>query len=113
METILADWRQRWPAAFTKPVPLAVGISRHIKEALRAEDKAIDRKAIGVALHRWTMQGAYLRAIVRGESRRNLDGSEAGLPDDAARQYAQKLLDERAARQAAERERQKQEQLVD
>jgi hypothetical protein len=67
METILIDWRRRWPAAFTKPVPLAVGISRHIKEAQRAEGKAIDRKAIGVALHRWTMQGAYLRAIVRGE----------------------------------------------
>ena len=110
---MLADWRHRWPAVFTKPVPLAVGISRHIKEALRAEGKAIDRRAIGVALHRWTKQGAYLRAMVRGEIRRNLDGSEAGVPDDAARQYAQKLLDERAARQAAERERQKQEQLVD
>jgi sRNA-binding protein len=112
IETILADWRRRWPVVFSRPVPLAVGTSRHIKEALRAEGKAIDRKAIGVALHRWTTQGAYLRAIVRGEIRRNLDGSEAGVPDDAARQYAQTLLDERAARQA-ERERQQQEQLSD
>lgn len=101
MEVVLADWRARWPAAFTKPVPLALGISGHIKAVLRAEGKIVDRKTVGVTLHRWTMQGPYLRAVVRGEPRRNLDGSAAGVPDEAARQYAQKLLDERAARQAA------------
>jgi sRNA-binding protein len=101
MEVILVDWRARWPAVFTKPVPLAVGISGHIKAVLRAEGKVIDRKSIGVTMRRWTMQGAYLRAVMRGEMRRNLDGSAAGVPDEAARQYAQKLLDERAARQEA------------
>jgi len=101
MEVVLADWRARWPAVFAKPVPLAVGISGHIKAVLRAEGKVVDRKTIGVTLHRWTMQGTYLRAVVRGELRRNLDGSAAGVPDEAARQYAQKVLDERAARQAA------------
>ena len=101
MEVVLADWRARWPAAFTKPVPLALGISGHIKAVLRAEGKVVDRKTIGVTLHRWTMQGTYLRAVVRGDLRRNLDGSAAGMPDDAARQYAQKVLDERVARQAA------------
>ncbi|MDA8248198.1 MAG: ProQ/FINO family protein [Rhodospirillales bacterium] len=101
MEVVLADWRARWPAAFTKPVPLALGISGHIKTVLRAEGKVVDRKTIGVTLHRWTMQGTYLRAVVRGELRRNLDGSAAGVPDEAARQYAQTVLDERAARQAA------------
>jgi sRNA-binding protein len=43
--------------------------------------------------------------------RRNLDGSEAGVPDDAAREYAQKVLDERAARQA-ERKRREQERKL-
>ena len=107
MEAILADWRRRWPAVFTQPVPLAVGVAGKIRTALHAEGNTLDRKAMGVTVHRWTMQGAYLRAIARGEMRRNLDGSEAGVPDEAARQHAQKLLDERAARQA-ERERQKQ-----
>jgi hypothetical protein len=101
----------RWAAGtllrLTRPVPLTVGISRQIREALRAETQTIDRKAIGRSLHRWTMQGAYLYAITRGEVRRNLDGSAARVPDDAARQYARKLLDERAARRA-EQERQKQ-----
>lgn len=97
---LIAEWRERWPAAFTQPIPLAVGFSGQIKAALRAEGKPMDRKTVGVAIHQWTMQGAYLRAVARGEMRRNLDGSEAGLPDDAARQQAQKLLDERAARRA-------------
>jgi sRNA-binding protein len=101
MEVVLADWRARWPAAFTKPVPLALGISWQIKTALRAEGAVVDRKTIGVTMHRWTTQGAYLRAVLRGDLRRNLDGSAAGVPSEAALQYAQKLLDERAARQAA------------
>jgi ProP effector len=108
-EATLADWRKRWPATFTKPVPLAIGISGNIRAALRAEGKAVDRRTVGTTLHYWTMHGAYLRAVIRGDVRRNLDGSEAGVPDEAARQHAQKVLDERAARRA-ERDRQKQEQ---
>jgi sRNA-binding protein len=78
---------------------------------LRAEGKATDRKTFGLAIHSWTMHGAYLRAMARGETRRNLDGSEAGVPDDAAREFAQKVLDERAARQA-ERARRHQERRL-
>jgi sRNA-binding protein len=103
----------RWPAAFTKPVPLAVGITGQIKAALLAEGKLVeakDRKGIGVSLHSWTTQSAYLRALARGDARRNLDGSEAGFPDEDARTHAQKLLDERAMRQA-ERERLRRERL--
>src|SRR5271166_5730910 len=86
-DPILADWREPWPAAFTKPVPLAVGFSGQMKAALRAEGKAMDRKSFGIAIRCWTMQGAYLRAVARGEMRRNLDGTEAGIPDDAACPY--------------------------
>jgi hypothetical protein len=57
-----------------------VGTSRHVKEALRAEGQAVAHKVVGAVLHRWTMQGAYLRAVARGEMRRNLDGSLAGVP---------------------------------
>ena len=78
-----------------------VTVVRRAGLTLRAEGKCVARKTIGVTLHRWTMQGTYLRAVVRGELCRNLDGSAAGVPDEAARQYAQRLLDERAARQAA------------
>jgi sRNA-binding protein len=108
VEAIIADWRKQWPEVFTKPVPLAVGITGQIKAATRANDRTYDRKAFGMSIHIWTMQNSYLRALARGEMRRNLDGSGAGIPDEAARQAAQKLLDERAERQA-EKERQKKE----
>jgi sRNA-binding protein len=113
IEAHLADWRMRWPAVFTKPVPLAVGITGQIKAALLAEGKLVearDRKGIGVSLHSWTAKSAYLRAMARGDARRNLDGSEAGFPDEDARDHAQKLLDERAVRHA-ERERLRSERL--
>jgi sRNA-binding protein len=89
VEPILSDWHRRWPAAFRRPVPLAIGISRHIQEVLRSEGETNDRKTIGMALHRWTTQGAYLYALARGKMRRNLDGSASRVPDEAARQHAQ------------------------
>jgi sRNA-binding protein len=101
MEAMVADWRQRWPAAFTKPVPLAAGFTGHMRAALRADGQLENRKSFGVAVHAWTMQGAYLYAVMRGERRRNLDGSEAELPTEEARQEAKRLLTERAARRAA------------
>jgi len=109
---LIAEWRARWPAAFTKAVPLAAGFSGQIKAALRAEDRPIDRKTVSMAIHLWTRQSAYLRAVARGEMRRNLDGSEAGLPDDAACQEAQRLLDERAARHAERARRERERQLA-
>jgi hypothetical protein len=61
----------------------------------------------------WSVAGravpSDLHAVMRGEMRRNLDGSEAGVPDHEARQQAKKPLDERAVRHA-KRERQEQEQ---
>jgi hypothetical protein len=100
MEAMVADWRERWPAAFTKPLPLAAGFNGQMRAALRADGKLEDRKSFGVAVHAWTMQGAHLYAVMRGERRRNLDGSEAELPTEEARQEAKSMLAERAARRA-------------
>ncbi|HUB50104.1 MAG TPA: ProQ/FINO family protein [Acetobacteraceae bacterium] len=108
---LIADWRTRWPAAFTKPAPLAAGFSGQIKAAVRADGKPVDRKMLSLAIYLWTHQSAYLRAVARGEMRRNLDGSDANIPDDAARQEAQKLLDARAAKHA-ERARREQERKL-
>jgi sRNA-binding protein len=107
MEEMHGHWRQRWPAAFTKPVPLAVGFSGQMKAALRDEGITFDRKMFGIAIDAWTKQGAYLRAMMRGEMRRNLDGSDAGLPDETSRMEAKRILDERAARQLAQAQRER------
>ena len=91
----LADWRNRWPAVFTKPVPLAVGLARQIKRALPPD---FPRKEVGIAVHHWTQGGGYLRAVARGDTRRNLDGSEAGAPNEEAREQARQTLAERERR---------------
>ena len=90
-----ADWRNRFPAAFTKPVPLAIGIVRQIRQALPPGTGSRD---VSRAVHRWTQRPSYLKAVARGEARRNLDGSEAGVPDEAARDYARRTLAEREQR---------------
>jgi len=46
---------------------------------------------------------SYLRALARGDMRRNLDGSDAGVPTEDQRKHARQVL--------AERERRKLEQI--
>jgi len=91
---ILADWRARWPAVFTTPVPLAIGITR----AIKAELGRGHSRDVSSTLHHWTRRSAYLRAVARGDMRRNLDGSAAGIPTDDARAHAQQLLAQYAHR---------------
>src|SRR5437763_16252400 len=93
---ILADWRERWPAVFTTPVSLAAGISRQMKDQLGAQCPR--RREFGSALHQWTNRTAYLRAVARGDVRHNLDGGEAGVPDEEIRERARQLLAERERR---------------
>ncbi len=52
------------------------------------------------ALHYWTNAPGYLAAVAAGEVRRNLDGTEAGAPDEAQRQFATETMEQRAAQQA-------------
>lgn len=96
---ILAMLRARWPALFTTPVPLAVGVTR----AIRAElgEGSVPTAAMSRALHYWTNAPGYLAAIEAGEARRNLDGTEAAVPDEAQRRFASETLEQRAAGQAA------------
>lgn len=96
---ILAMLRARWPALFTTPVPLTIGVTR----AIRAElgDGAVPVAGLSRALHYWTNAPGYLAAIAAGEMRRNLDGTEAEVPDEAQRRFASETLERHAARRAA------------
>ncbi len=95
---ILAMLRTRWPGLFTTPVPLAVGVTR----AIRAElgEGLVPVAGLSRALHYWTNASDYLAAIAVGEVRRNLDGTEAGAPDEAQRRFASESMERRAAQQA-------------
>jgi sRNA-binding protein len=48
---------------------------------------------IRLFLHAWTSGPRYLKAVARGEMRRNLDGSPAGLPEPEHRAAAKQRLD--------------------
>lgn len=87
-----------WPALFTTPVPLATGIARAIRAELGYVE--VPTAGLGRALHYWTNAPGYLAAVAAGEKRRNLDGTEAGVPDEAQRQFATEIMEQRAARQA-------------
>ena len=95
---ILALFRARWPALFSTPVPLATGIARAIRAELDYVE--VPTAGLGRALHVWTNAPGYLAAIAAGEMRRNLDGTEAGAPDEAQRRFATEIMEQRAAQQA-------------
>jgi hypothetical protein len=74
--------RQRWPELFKGPAPepLAIDIHDQIVAALDC-----DRKILHAVLGSWTEYRPYLKALARGEMRRNLDGSAAGEPASTIR----------------------------
>ncbi len=86
---VLADWATRWPAVFGKPAPLAIGFARQLHAELKTE---FSQKEIRAVLHRWTTRRAYYQAVERGDPRRNLDGGEAGVPDEISRALARTAL---------------------
>ncbi|VTZ21642.1 hypothetical protein MPC4_400011 [Methylocella tundrae] len=86
---VLADWARRWPAVFGKPAPLAIGFAKQLHAELKPE---FSQKAVRLVLHRWTTRRGYYQAVERGDPRRNLDGGEAGLPDEVSRALARTAL---------------------
>jgi hypothetical protein len=90
LSTISGRLFAAFPRAFKyPPVPLAVGIGRELCQLLRPEFKPAE---IRVFLHAWTSGPRYLKAVVRGEMRRNLDGSPAGVPEAEHRTAARQQL---------------------
>ena len=95
MRDTLASLRARWPALFTAPVPLAAGIAREIRQ--RLGEARVPAMQLGRALHRWTHAPGYLEAVVAGQRRRHLDGTDAGEPDEAQRQHAREVIAQRTS----------------
>src|SRR5205085_10348827 len=82
---------ETFPRAFKyPPVPLDVGIGLKLCELISPEFKPAEIRAF---LYAWTSGPRYLKAVVRGEMRRNLDGSPAGLPEPKHRAAAKERLE--------------------
>ena len=102
LDETLAMLRERWPALFAAPVPLAIGIERKIQHSLG--EARLPKMRLRRALHCWTRRTGYLYAIAEGRHRQDLDGSDAGEPDEGHRVYARELIAERLAKYASHRQ---------
>jgi len=105
LDETLAVLCDRWPSLFTAPVPLAIGIERKIQQFLG--DARISKMRLRRALHCWTRRTGYLAAIAEGRCRQDLDGSDAGEPEEAHRAYARELIAERLAKRVSHRQQRK------
>jgi hypothetical protein len=102
LDETLAVLRDRWPSLFTAPVPLAIGIERKIQQFLG--DARLSKARLRRVLHCWTRRTGYLAVIAEGRCRQDLDGSDAGEPEEAHRAYARELIAERLAKRASHRQ---------
>lgn len=82
--------RAVFPEVFRLPaVPLAIGIHKQI---LDVACDSIDPGALAAFLRYWIRRWSYLYAVWRGEPRRNIDGSVAGVPTVDQRNAAGRWL---------------------
>jgi ProP effector len=107
---LLKQLRSSYPV-FRNNLPLAIGIDKQIFAAL----PEVERKLLRATLTRHTMSTLYLQQFLKSEARSNLDGSAADKINEAHKLHAQKLLQERAKknaeRKAQQRELEKQEKI--
>lgn len=102
LDETLAVLRGHWPALFTAPVPLAIGIERRIQQALG--EARFPKMRLRRALHCWTRRTGYLAALTEGQHRQDLDGADAGEPEEVHRAYARELIAERQAKRLSHRQ---------
>lgn len=73
--------------------PLAVGmIEKQIFQHIAAHSLSASKRVVKKLLHRHTHDRRYLQAIKSGESRYNLDGTEAGAITQAEKEHAARML---------------------
>jgi sRNA-binding protein len=90
LNTISRRLFKAFPRVFKyPPVPLAIAIGPKLCELMGPEFKPAEVRAF---LHAWTSGPRYLKAVLRGEMRRNLDGSPAGVPELKHRTAAKERL---------------------
>ena len=87
---LLTELRRSAPAVFRNPPrPLMVGIREQIIERYRGEYTARD---VAIALRQWCGWSLYLRALVAGAVRVDLDGAIAGAVTEEHAQHASEHL---------------------
>lgn len=101
---LLRDIEKRF-SVIAEYKPLAIGIDKQLFAAMPELEKKLAR--IALSLH--TNSTPYLKGMVKGTSRFNLDGTPAGDLDEAHRKHASDTLRERF-KVAAQKKRAKEEE---
>lgn len=100
---LLADLRERYPAAFrTPPVPLAIGTDHALREALSGSGYGDEVRSTALAI--WCSQPEYHRAVAAGGPRYALDGTVAGEVSESQAEHARRRLEKAVPLHAAQPE---------
>ncbi|SAL81751.1 ProP effector [Caballeronia choica] len=70
----MAILRAAYPALFSHPVPLALGIAKELTGARRAGTLVVTAVPLRLALSAWCTSDAYIAALAAGGFRIGLDG---------------------------------------
>ena len=89
---ILVD---KFPLAFSLKTDQKNPLAICIHQQLFAADTGLGRKVIRIGLAAYVRRASYLKAIVAGVSRVNLDGSNSGLVTESEVMYSVELLSKR------------------
>lgn len=96
MTAIDKKLRSKFPKCFCHPpVPLMIGITAAVREALypNASEDSDHGHAVAGAIQRWTSTRDYLEACCKRDAfRYSLDGTRRGHVTDAQALYAAELL---------------------
>lgn len=83
-----------WPHIFDakKPQPLAIGIHIAILEDAERKGVEISENEIRLGIYFYTRKEAYLKSIINGDRRIDIDGSEADEITEHQKEVAQNIL---------------------
>lgn len=103
-KAVIAYLAEQFPACFIlsgEPKPLKIGIFDDLAQRL-ADDEKVSKTRLRTALRHYTNSWRYLRCVVAGKERVDLDGQAAGVVEAGHAEHAKDSLTE-SREQAAKR----------
>lgn len=93
-KAVIAYLAEQFPACFIlsgEPKPLKIGIFDDIAQRL-ADDEKVSKTRLRTALRHYTNSWRYLRCVVAGKERVDLDGQVAGVVEEGHAEHAKESL---------------------
>lgn len=101
LAALLGVEKEAVPVVFLRSKPRALKIG--IRDDIIQKYGVTDAKALGVWLGTWCATKQYLKRIVNGQNRHDLDGNDCGTISEEAKAQALASLQKRRARQKMKR----------